>query len=87
MAETNVLEALEEETVQVTIPANQTCDKCGSTVRASHTADKDNTYLYFCGHHIRNFAETLKKQGFRITPEDISYDSVSNSMYNSPTQE
>lgn len=32
MAETNVLEALEEETVQVTIPATQTCDKCGSTV-------------------------------------------------------
>lgn len=63
---------------------NQTCDKCGSTVRASYEAGKGETVLYFCGHHIRRFADTLKEQGFDIKPEDISYEAGNVAKDNAP---
>lgn len=77
MAQANVLEnekATEVVESQLVAPTDQTCDKCGSTVRAAYVAGKGETMLYFCGHHIRRFADNLKEQGFMIAPEDISYE-------------
>lgn len=52
---------------------NEICDKCGGSVHALYAAQKDGTQLFFCGHHIRAYADTLKSQGFSIKPENISY--------------
>lgn len=50
------------------------CDGCGGTVHASYMAEKESDKLFFCGHHIRRYAENLKNQGFKISPENINYD-------------
>lgn len=52
----------------------QYCDGCGGTVHASYEAKKGEMVLYFCGHHIRKNIELLFKDGFEVTPEDISYE-------------
>jgi hypothetical protein len=76
-------EAVDASTV-IDVPSNQTCDKCGSTVRAFYAAGKGDVVLYFCGHHIRRFADNLKEQGFSISPEDISYEAGSVASDNVP---
>lgn len=50
------------------------CDGCGISVAASYEAVKGDQKLFFCGHHIRKHAETLKKDGYEIIPEDTSYE-------------
>lgn len=76
MAQANTLENDMPEVYTRTVKYlnNETCDKCGSTVRASYEAKKEDIVLHFCGHHIRDYAETLKAQGFSVFPEDISYE-------------
>lgn len=76
MVQAEVLENEEAkvEASTISVPTDQTCDKCGSTVRAFYAAGKGDIVLYFCGHHIRRFADNLKEQGFSISPEDISYE-------------
>lgn len=49
------------------------CDKCGGTVHAAYAASKEGIELFFCGHHIRAYADNLKTQGFTIAPENISF--------------
>jgi hypothetical protein len=53
--------------------AGETCAKCGPAVAARYSATKDESDLYFCAHHIREYNDKLKIQGFTIFPEDISF--------------
>jgi hypothetical protein len=66
-------EKLSEEEVADSPVLVETCDKCGESVKATHTATKNGFVLYFCGHHIRDLSENLKKDGFGIAPEYIGY--------------
>lgn len=47
------------------------CDDCG--VVAVYSATKDGFELNFCGHHVRQHAESLKNQGFTITPDRYQF--------------
>ena len=47
------------------------CDDCG--VMAGFTATKETFELNFCGHHVREHAETLTTQGFDIKPENYMF--------------
>jgi hypothetical protein len=51
----------------------ETCAKCGPAVPARYSAIKGESDLYFCAHHIREYHDGLKAQGFNVFPEDISY--------------
>jgi hypothetical protein len=50
-----------------------TCDSCGHAVAARYTVSKNDQSLFFCGHHVRSFAEKLKAQGFTISPERYDF--------------
>ena len=53
----------------------QVCDACGNNaVSASYEASKGTKSLFFCAHHIRDYAEKLNLQGFTFSPEDISFE-------------
>jgi len=58
-----------------TVPeiVGERCDSCGGTVTARYQASKGNLNLFFCGHHIRKQADSLRDKGFNITPEDTSF--------------
>lgn len=68
------IEEYEKQEIAVT-EVNPICDSCGGTVSASYQAVKDNQSLNFCGHHIRRHAEKLKDDGFKIVPDDFSFQS------------
>jgi len=55
--------------------AGKTCDSCGEAVSAKYDVSKGEQHLYFCGHHVRRFADKLIEQGFAIYPEryDLDY--------------
>lgn len=66
----------EKEVFTRTVPTidGETCDACGSqAVGASYHAGREDKNLFFCAHHIRQFADKLKVDGFEITPSDISF--------------
>lgn len=44
---------------------NETCDRCGPTVRAVYSADRDGV-LYLCGHCARRLGQALCAQGWTI---------------------
>ncbi len=55
---------------------HETCDACnasGAAVAARYSAVKNESDLFFCAHHIRDYAEKLIAQGFTISPEDVSF--------------
>jgi hypothetical protein len=50
------------------------CDSCGGAASAKYTASNGTLELNFCGHHVRFHADDLISKGWKITPEDISFE-------------